>query len=131
MITTDVLPERVEMRAYGTVTLADCKAFEEVSNARVHTNRPIDLLLDLRSMTGYSLDVAIEEWRYVRAHSTDFRRVAVLTDDQIVTWGAWLSQFFTEADIRVFQTERAARRWLDESAEDDEAPPLMGTEDLH
>ena len=120
MITTDVMPERVEMRAYGTVTLADCKAFEEVSNARVNSQRLIDLLLDLRSMTGYSLDVAIEEWRYVRAHSTDFRRVAVLTDDQIVTWGAWLSQFFTEADIRIFETERAARRWLDGDEDADE-----------
>lgn len=113
MITTDVSPERVEMRAYGTVTLADCKAFEEVSNYRVLFNRPIDLLFDLRSMTGYSLDVAIEEWRYVRAHSNDFRKVALLTDDQFVTWGAWFSQFFTEADIRIFETERAARHWLD------------------
>jgi len=113
MITTDVTPERVEMRAYGTVTLSDCKAFEDVSNYRVLFNRPIDLLLDLRSMTSYSLDVALEEWRYARAHRSDFRRVAVLTDDQFVTWGAWLWQFFVDADIRIFETERAARRWLD------------------
>ena len=113
MITTDVSPERVEMRAYGTVTLSDCKAFEEASSYRVLFNRPIDLLFDLRSMTGYSLDVALEEWRYVRAHPTDFRKVALLTDDQFVTWGAWFSQFFTDADIRIFETERSARRWLD------------------
>lgn len=131
MITTDVLPDRVEMRAYGTLTLSDCKAFEELSDYRVRFHHPINLLIDLRSMTACSLDVAMEEWRYVRAHQSDFARIAVLSDDQLVTWNAWLSQFFTEADIRVFQTERAARRWLDESAEDDEAPPLMGTEDLH
>lgn len=122
MITTDVMPERVEMRAYGTVTLADCKAFEEVSDYRVRFSRPIDLLLDLRSMTGYSLDVALEEWRYVRAHTGDFRKVALLTDDQIVTWGAWLSQFFTDADIRIFETERAARRWLDGEDEEEGRP---------
>ncbi|GAB2887000.1 hypothetical protein GCM10027046_14170 [Uliginosibacterium flavum] len=113
MITTDLMPERVEMRAYGTMTLADCKAFEAASNYRVQFNGPIDLLFDLRSMTGYSLDVALEEWRYVRANPTSFRKVALLTDDQFVTWGAWLSQFFTEADIRIFETERAARHWLD------------------
>jgi hypothetical protein len=113
MITTDLMPERVEMRAYGKMTLADCKAFEEASDYRVRFNGPIDLLFDLRSMTGYSLDVAIEEWRYVRAHTSDFRKIALLTDDQFVTWGAWLSQFFTDADIRIFQTERAARHWLD------------------
>ncbi|MBS1209360.1 MAG: hypothetical protein H6R19_1758 [Proteobacteria bacterium] len=116
MITTDIMPERVEMRAYGTVTLSDCKAFEEASNYRVLFNRPIDLLLDLRSMTGYSLDVAIEEWRYARAHPSDFRRIAVLTDDQFVTWGAWFSQFVVDADIRIFETERAARRWLDDNS---------------
>jgi hypothetical protein len=109
------------MRAYGKMTMADCKAFEDASNYRVLFNAPIDLLLDLRSMTGYSLDVAIEEWRYVRGHPNDFRRIAVLTDDQFVTWGAWLSQFFTQADIRIFETERAARHWLDNDSllEDD------------
>lgn len=113
MITTDVLPDRVEMRAYGIVTLSDCKAFELISNAHAEQHRPLDLLIDLRAMAECSLDVALEELRYVRAHRADFRRIAVLTDDQMVTWSAWLSQFFTEADIRVFQTERAARRWLE------------------
>lgn len=121
MITTDVLPERVEMRAYGTLTLSDCKTFEDASNYRVMFNRPINLLVDLRSMTGYSLDVAVEEWRYLRRHTHDFNRVALLTTDQFVTWGAWLSQFFTEADIRIFDSEHAARRWLvGESQEDEE-----------
>lgn len=117
MITTDVLPDRVEMRAYGTLTLADCKAFEELSDYRVRFSRPIDLLIDLRSMTGCSLDVAMEEWRYVRAHQDDFSKIALLTDDQVVSWSAWLSQFFTEADIRIFESERAARHWLDEDSQ--------------
>jgi hypothetical protein len=113
MITTDVLPDRVEMRAYGTLTLSDCKIFEEVSDYRVRFHHPIDLLIDLRSMTQCSLDVAMEEWRYVRTHRHDFNRIALLTDDQVVSWTAWVSQFFTEADIRIFNHERAARRWLD------------------
>ncbi|MEN3112509.1 STAS/SEC14 domain-containing protein [Uliginosibacterium paludis] len=113
MITTDVLPDRVEMRAYGIVTLSDCKTFEQISDRRVEMHQPLDLLVDLRAMTECSLEVALEELRYVRAHRADFRRMAVLTDDQMVTWSAWLTQFFSEADIRVFQTERAARRWLD------------------
>lgn len=112
MITTDVMPERVEMRAYGTVTLADCKLFEDASDYRVLFNRPIDLLVDLRSMTNYSLDVAIKEWRYLRSHRADFRKVALLTDDQFLTWAAWFTQFFTNADIRIFDSEHAAKRWL-------------------
>ena len=76
MITTDVSPERVEMRAYGTVTLADCKAFEEVSNYRVLFNRPIDLLFDLRTMMGVTVDTVLEEIRFARAHASDFARQA-------------------------------------------------------
>jgi len=112
MITTDVMPERVEMRAYGTVTLADCKTFEDASDYRVLFNRPIDLLIDLRSMTNYSLDVAFKEWRYLRTHRGDFRKVALLTDNQFLTWVAWFSQFFTNADIRIFDSEHDARGWL-------------------
>ncbi|MDO6387595.1 STAS/SEC14 domain-containing protein [Uliginosibacterium sp. 31-12] len=117
MITTDVLPDRVEMRAYGTLTLADCKTFEELSDYRVRFNHPVDLLIDLRSMTSCSLDVAMEEWRYVRAHQSDFGKIALLTDDQLVSWSAWVSQFFTEADIRIFESERSARRWLDKDSQ--------------
>ena len=113
MITTDQKESRVNLTVFGEFTLADFKEFEQVVNHQVRFEGPVNLLFDLRSMTGYSLDVAIEEWRYVRAHSSDFRKVALLTDDQFVTWGAWFSQFFTEADIRIFETERAARHWLD------------------
>lgn len=117
MITTDVLPDRVEMRAYGSVSLADCKAFEQLSERRAARQQPLDLLIDLRAMTDCSVDATLEEWRFIRAHPTDFRRIAIVTDDQLVTWNAWLSQFFTEADIEVFDGERAARRWLE--GEDD------------
>jgi hypothetical protein len=122
MITTDITPARVEMRAYGRLTLADCKVFEDLSNYRIHFNRPIDLLVDLRSMTGYSLDVALAELKYVRTHTHDLNHVALITDDQFVTWGAWLSQFFTAADICVFGTERAARRWLEGEEADSTLP---------
>ncbi|MDQ7988315.1 MAG: STAS/SEC14 domain-containing protein [Candidatus Dactylopiibacterium sp.] len=133
MITTDVLPDRVEMRAYGSLTLADCKTFEDISDRQLQSqHRPMDLFIDLRSMTECSFDVAVEELRFVRQHRGDFNRVAVLTDDQLVTWSVWLSQFFTAADMRIFDTERAARRWLDgvdllEDEADAEAAALEDT----
>ncbi|KAF7600763.1 MAG: STAS/SEC14 domain-containing protein [Candidatus Dactylopiibacterium carminicum] len=116
MITTDVLSDRVELRAFGSITLEDCKTFEEASDYRVLFNRPIDLLLDLRGMNGLSLDVAVREWRYIRAHRGDFRHVALITDAPLLAWGAWLSQLFTDAEIGVFSGERAARRWLEARA---------------
>jgi hypothetical protein len=64
-------------------------------------------------MTGYSLDVAFKEWHYLRTHRADFRKLALLTDDQLLTWVAWFTQFFTNADIRIFDSEDEAKRWLE------------------
>jgi len=44
----------------------------------------------------------------------DFLRIAVLTDNQWISWSAWLSQAFVAADLRVFDDEADARAWLDE-----------------
>lgn len=113
MLTTDVLPNRIEMRAFGTLTVADFKAFEEEGDYRVLFKGPIDVLLDLRNMLSCSIDAALEELRYARAHPSDFRRVAVLTTDQVVTWSAWLAQFFVDANIRTFSDESDAKAWLE------------------
>lgn len=117
MITIDLLPNRIEMRAYGALTLADLKSFEEESDYRIRFNNPIDVLLDLRNMTQCTLDAALEELRYVRAHPTDFRRVAVLSTAQLVSLGAWITQFFSDADFASFADEHEARRWLEEAAD--------------
>ena len=77
---------------------------------------PVDLLFDLRQMAGFTLDVAWEEIKFSRQHANDFRRVAVVTDSQWVTWSAWLSQTFVEADVEVFDTAAAASEWLDRPA---------------
>ncbi|MDQ8020583.1 MAG: STAS/SEC14 domain-containing protein [Moraxellaceae bacterium] len=114
MITTDVMSDRVELRAFGAFTLEDCLQFEEQSDYRIRFNGPIDLLVDLRNMTDYSLDVVVEELRYARRHAHDFRRIAVLTDDQWVTWGMMLTQAFVDAEIRIFDEDDSANAWLQE-----------------
>ena len=79
----------------------------------------VDLLFDLRQMVGFTLDVAWEEIKFSRQHAGDFRRIAVLTEDQWLTWSAWVSQLFVSAEVRVFDDEDEARAWLaaDEAAE--------------
>ncbi|HEX5127264.1 MAG TPA: STAS/SEC14 domain-containing protein [Rhodocyclaceae bacterium] len=115
MITTEVFSDRIEMRAFGEFSLADFKTLESLSDYRIRFNGPIDLLLDFRDMAGFTIDVVLEELRYTKAHAKDFARIAVLSEDQWVTWGSWLSQFFVQADIRVFDDEEPAREWLGEA----------------
>ena len=116
MISTESTDKLVSLVVFGEFTLADYKEFEDVVNYRVQFSGPVDLLFDLRQMAGFTLDVAWEEIKFSRQHANDFRRVAVVTDSQWVTWSAWLSQTFVEADVEVFDTAAAASEWLDRPA---------------
>ena len=116
MISTESIDKLVSLVVFGEFTLADYKEFEDVVNYRIQFSGPVDLLFDLSQMAGLTLDVMWEEIKFSRQHASDFRRVAVVTDSQWVTWSAWLSQTFVEADVEVFDTAAAASEWLDRPA---------------
>lgn len=117
MITIDHDQNLISVGVFGEFTLADYKEFEELVNYKIKFQGPINILFDLREMAGFTLDVAWEEIKFSRKHAHDFGRIAVLTDDQWMTWSAWLSQLFVEADVVVFKDEAEARAWLAEAAE--------------
>jgi hypothetical protein len=72
-----------------------------------------NLLVDLRDMIGFTLDVAWQEIRFTRQHPSDFEKIAIVTDDQWQTWSAWLSRIFTNADIQVFGEYETALAWVE------------------
>ena len=113
MIVVDQKPQRVSVSVFGEFTLADYKEFEEVVNFKVRFEGPVDLYFDLSQMADLTIDVAWEEIKFSRAHPDDFKRVAVVTDSQWVTWSAWLSQTFVSADVEVFDNADEATSWLD------------------
>ncbi|KAI5916884.1 MAG: STAS/SEC14 domain-containing protein [Proteobacteria bacterium] len=117
MITTDHSDKRVAVTVFGEFTLSDYKEFEELVNFKVQFEGQVDLLMDLREMVGFTLDVAWEEIKFSRQHAHDFRRIAILTEDQWLTWSAWVSQLFVDAEVQVFSEEAEARDWLAETAE--------------
>ena len=112
MIVIDHQPSRVSVSVFGEFTLPDYKEFEEVVNYKVKFEGPVSLFFDLREMSGFTIDMALEEIRFARAHPNDFARIAVLTEDQWVSWSAWLSQIFLNADVRVFDDADDAEAWL-------------------
>jgi len=112
MITTEVFTDRIELHAYGRLTLEECREFEQLSDYRIHFSGPLDVLLDLRELESCSLDALIEQIRYGRLHAHDFSRVAVISDSTVVAWMALFSQIFVDADVRVFDEEMQAREWL-------------------
>ncbi|MDR3352873.1 MAG: STAS/SEC14 domain-containing protein [Zoogloeaceae bacterium] len=113
MIVTDHQPHRVSVHVYGELTLADYREFEELVNYKARFDAPVDLYFDLSQMAGATLDAALEDLKFSRAHAHDFRRIAVVTDSQWIAWSAWLSQTFIRASVEVFDTPESAQAWLD------------------
>ena len=116
MIVIEHQNQRVSVSVFGEFTLADYKEFEEVVNFKVKFEGPVDLFFDLKQMADLTIDVAWEEVKFSRAHPNDFKRVAVVTESQWVTWSAWLSQTFVNADVQVFDNPEEAKSWLDTAA---------------
>ena len=113
MITIEQTDNLVNVAVLGEFTIADFKAFEEQSLYKLKTPGTINLLFDLRDMVSYTVDVAWAEIKFFsREHNHDFNKIAVVTSDQWLTWQAWLSRIFVDADIRVFTDYQEARAWV-------------------
>ncbi|MCC7546473.1 MAG: STAS/SEC14 domain-containing protein [Burkholderiales bacterium] len=97
---------------FGEFELADYRRFEDEVIAQLERGGRVSLLMDLRDMVGLTVDVALEDIRFTRAHAHAIGRVAILSERGSVAWTALLSQLFVDTEIRVFDTEPAAREWL-------------------
>ncbi|HKB84404.1 MAG TPA: STAS/SEC14 domain-containing protein [Burkholderiales bacterium] len=97
---------------FARLDIADLKRLEEEIESQLRVLGKIDLLVDLRGMLGYTLDVAFEDIRFTRAHAHDVGRIAILSEDDAVIWMALLSELFVRARIQVFDDETLAREWL-------------------
>ena len=97
----------------GEFTLADYRDFEQHVEYSIEFEGGVNLLLDLRDMASYTLDVVWEEIRFSREHRYDFRKIAVVTNDEWMVWISWLNRLFVDADLRVFDDPSIALEWLE------------------
>jgi hypothetical protein len=113
MITIEQTGNLVNVAVMGEFTLTDFKQFEDSAVSKIKAHVPVNLLFDLRAMINYTVDVAWEEIKFFnREHQHDFNKIAVVTDDQWLTWQAWLSRLFMDADIRVYTNYKEAQSWV-------------------
>ncbi|MEE9595176.1 MAG: STAS/SEC14 domain-containing protein [Acidiferrobacterales bacterium] len=100
------------VKVYAEFTLADYKEFEQAVIRELESVNKIKLLLDLINMSKFTVDVAWEDIKFTRAHAHDFARIAVVTDDQWVSWSSWLGTAFTDADVEFFEDAATASSWI-------------------
>ena len=113
MITIEQTPTLLNIAVIGEFTLTDFKQFEEQALYQLKSPGTVNLLIDLRDMVSYTIDVAWAEIKFFsQEHQHDFSRIAVVTDNQWLTWQTWLSRLFVDADIRVFTEYDQANAWV-------------------
>ena len=112
MIEFDLAPNLLCATVIGDFVLDDYKAFENHVNYKLHFEGVLDLLFDLRMMTGTTIDVAIAELKFSRQHAYEFGKIAVVTQDQWISWVAWVSNVYADAEMKIFDDIDDARSWL-------------------
>ena len=90
MIAIKTQDNLVSVSVMGEFTLADYKEFEQEVEHDIQFQGGVNLLMDLRDMVRYTLDVAWEEIKFSRQHRYDFRKIAVVTGDEWMVWAAWM-----------------------------------------
>lgn len=114
MIVIEQEKDILQVHIYSDMTLDDFREFEAAVIDELERYDHVNLLLDLSSMTGFSVDVALEELRFNKQHARDYQKIAVVTESQWLTWVSWLAVAFVSAEVRQFDDVESAHIWLAE-----------------
>lgn len=112
MIAIEEDKDALKISIYAELTLADYRQLEQAVTHGLQTAPKVKMLIDVRGMTGFTLDVAWEEIKFSRAHAHDFRRIAIVTPAQWGDWLSWVSAAFTDAEVALFEDPAGAENWL-------------------
>lgn len=112
MLTVEQQNDQVTVNVMGELMLDDFRDFETVVLDELQDHERIDVLLDLSNMTGFSIDAAWEDLKFTREHERDFRRIAVVTSEQWLSWLVWLNGAFSGAQVQSFPERQDAEHWL-------------------
>ena len=97
---------------YNEFTVDDFRLLEEaVIDCAKEVHRP-DILLDLSMLKDFTLDMAVEQMRFVREHEDDFGRVAIVVDDIWIKLAVHISGLLTAQHPKYFKDATAAQAWL-------------------
>lgn len=115
MITIETTADLLRINVFEELNLDDYKELESAITDTLKSAERVKLLFDLRKMSGFTLDVAWEDIKFVSQHSHDFERIAVITDDQWISWASWVNAAFTDAKIEIFPNPEDAASWVSAS----------------
>jgi SpoIIAA-like len=112
MITISHKNTLLKINVFGELTLDDYRELEQSIIKALESGEKIRLLFDLTTMSGFTVDVAWEDVKFVGAHTHDFERIAIVSNDQWLSWVSWINAAFTDAETRIFDSADEAMSWI-------------------
>lgn len=107
----------LDVALFNEFSLEDFKLFEQALLKRVQEKGKPDILLDLSELKDFTLDMALEEIRFVRAHDQDFGRIAVIVSDVWIKLAAHIASLLSHTRIQYFDSADQAQSWLTKPAD--------------
>ena len=102
----------LDVALFNEFTLADFKLLEAALLKRAAEQGRPDVLLDLSGMKDFTLDMALEEIRFMCAHENDFGRFAIVRTDVWINLAAHISGLLTHSHVQYFDSVEEAQVWL-------------------
>lgn len=97
---------------YNEFTLEDFEEFERKALECAQKVRYPDMLLDLSLLKDFTIDMAVEQLKFMSDHEYDFGRLAIVVDDIWIKLGARLSSLITQQRPKYFKDAGEAEAWL-------------------
>lgn len=113
MITIEHTPYGLDVSLFSEFTLHDFKEMEQAVLECVQKGEKPSVLVDLTQVMDFTIDMALEELKFMRAHEHDFHRIAVAVSDTWMKLAAHLAGLLTHTEVQYFDDSASARRWLE------------------
>lgn len=104
----------LDVALFNEFTLTDFKQLEEALLKRHREQEKPSLLLDLTGLKDFTLDMALEELRFVRNHEHVFGHVAIIVEDIWIRVATHIASLLTYSHAAYFSTVEQAQAWLRE-----------------
>ncbi|HNX70821.1 STAS/SEC14 domain-containing protein [Rivihabitans pingtungensis] len=102
----------LDVALFATFTVDDFRAFETAVLARAQTDGRVNVLLNLSGLLDFTIDMALEELRFVREHEQEFGRIAIVAPEGWLNLAAHIAGLLSHTDSEYFDTPEDALAWL-------------------
>ncbi len=104
----------LDVALYNEFTLADFKSLEAALLDRFNSQAKPNVLIDMSEVVDFTIDMAVEELRFVRAHEKHFGRIAVVVKDNWIKLAAHIAGLLSgDTDVMYFDSAESAREWVE------------------